>query len=320
MMSRWRRMAQAVLVCVVLVTELVPAFSHSPVTVVAVLSRDVAPYREALRGFEEVLKGSGRAYRVSEIAMDTTRLDEDGLVAKLRDRHPDLILTVGSTATRVIVERVHDIPVVFSLVLPSSGNGTLEGLMQSRENVTGASMEIPYETQFAKLKEVLPFAKRLGVLYDPQVTGPIVDSAAQTARGMGLELVSIPVSTASEVIAGAETLAGQVDVIWSVADSTVFSPQGLRQMLLVTLRKRVPFVGLSPSFVKAGALLAFSVDYEDVGRQSGESAMRILSGEEPAKIPMTVPRSVSLSVNMNTAKQIQVRIQDDIKDKAELFF
>jgi len=320
MISRWRRMAQAVLVCVVMVTELVPAFSHTPVAIVAILSRDVAPYREALRGFEEVIKASGRAYKITDIAMDTMKVDTEGLIGKIRDRKPDLILTVGSTATRTVADGIRDIPIVFSLVLPSSGNGTLEGLMQSQGNITGASMEIPYATQFAKIGEVLPAVKRIGVLYDPQITGPIVDTAAEAARAMGFDLVSIPVSSESDVITGTETLAGQVDAIWSVADSTVFSPQGLRQMLLVTLRKRIPFVGLSPSFVKAGALLAFSVDYEDVGRQSGEAATRILSGEAPSRVQMTVPRSVSLSVNMNTARQIQVRIQDNIKNKASLYF
>jgi hypothetical protein len=35
---------------------------------------------------------------------------------------------------------------------------------------------------------------------------------------------------------------------------------------------------------------------------------------------MTSPRSISLSLNMNTARQIQVNIQDEIRRKAELFF
>jgi len=105
-----------------------------------------------------------------------------------------------------------------------------------------------------------------------------------------------------------------------VADSTVFSPQGLKQILLATLRNRIPFIGLSPSFVKAGALAAFSVDYQDVGRQSAEQALRILGGEEPTHVPMTSPRSISLSLNMNTARQIQVDIEDEIRQRAELFF
>ena len=140
----------------------------------------------------------------------------------------------------------------------------------------------------------------------------LIDSGGQLAKfnkrfaGMGLELVMLPVGSEKDLLAVTSDLSSRMDVLWSVADSTVFSPSGLRQVLLATLRGRVPFVGLSPSFVKAGALLALSVDYQDVGRQSGEQALRILAGEEPSQIPVTTPRSLSLSLNLNTATADQL--------------
>src|SRR5262249_55953657 len=182
------------------------------------------------------------------------------LAAKVRARKPELILTIGSTATNIISDRIRDVPIVFSLVLPSSGNDVLQGMRESRGNMTGASMEIPIRTQFLKMKEILPAVKRIGVLYNPSVTGPLIDSAASAAASMGLELVPMEVSSEKDVVARTEALSERIDVLWSVADSTVFSPTGLKQILLATLRGRVPFVGLSPSFVKAGALVAFSVD------------------------------------------------------------
>lgn len=320
MTARCRRVAQAMLVCIVLVTELVPAFSNSPLTIAVVLSREAAPYRQALKGFEEVLRSSGRTYKLQEFSTEGAAVDAVGLAARIRARNPDLILTIGSGATNVISEQIREIPIVFSLVLPSSGNEALQGRSEARGNMTGASMEIPIRTQFLKLKEILPSVKRIGVLYNPSVTGPTVEAAMQTAASMGLELVPMQVESEKDVVSSTEAMTDKVDVLWSVADSSVFSPTGLKQILLATLRNRVPFVGLSPSFVKAGALVAFSVDYQDVGRQSGDLAMKILSGAEPARIPMTVPRTITLSVNMNTAKQIQVQIQDDIRRKAELFF
>ena len=320
MNARFRRMAQALLVCVILVTELVPAFSNAPLNIVVVLSRDAAPYRQALRGFEEILKGSNRAYKIFEFSTEAVSVDGASLGARIRARKPDLILTIGSNATTMVSDEIRDIPIVFSLVLPSSGNAALQGMRESRGNMTGASMEIPLKTQFAKLKHILPQVKRVGVLYNPGVTGPLVDNATQIASTMGLELVAMRVESEKDLVSVTEEFTDKIDVLWSVADSTVFSPQGLKQILLATLRNRVPFVGLSPSFVKAGALLAFSVDYLDVGRQSGELALRVIAGEDPASIPLTSPRDVSLSVNMNTAKQIQVQIHDDIKQKAELFF
>jgi putative ABC transport system substrate-binding protein len=321
MSARLRRPIRTALLCVILVAALLPAHSEPPpLRIAVVLSRDLAPYREALRGFEDVLKESGRAYKFHEFSADGFAALQGTLVEKIRARDPDLIFTVGSSATNLVSDEIRDLPIVFSMVLPSSGNRSLLELKQARPNLTGASMEVPVRTQFTKLKEVLPSVKRIGVLYDPDVSGPMIAEAAETARDLGLELVPLEVSSESDVLDRTRTLADNVDVLWSVADSTVFSDQSLRHILLETLRNRIPFVGLSPSFVKAGALLAFSTDYRDLGRQAGEQSLRILTGEQISLIPMTVPRLLSLSINLNTAKQIRVQIRDEIRTDADVFF
>jgi len=309
------------LVCVVLLAAFLPGFSNRPsLKIAVVLSRDVAPYREAVRGFEDVLKGFSQDYKLHEFTTDGVAAARGTLIDKIRARDPDLILTVGSAATKLISDEIHDLPIVFSMVLPASGSQSLHELREVRPNLTGASMEIPIRTQFIKMKEVLPSVRRIGVLYDPAVSGPLIAEATEAAAAMGLELVPMAVTSETDVLEKTRTLAENVDVLWSVADSTVFSHQGLRHILLETLRNRIPFVGLSPSFVKAGALLAISTDYRDLGRQAGEQSLRILAGEETSLVPMTAPRNLSLSINMNTAKQIQVQITDEIRMSADVFF
>lgn len=320
-MSAWRgRLVWGLLASFILAAALIPTQADVPIKIAVVLSRDVAPYREAVRGFEDVLKQSHRPYKIHEFSSDGVAATRGTLGEKIREREPDLILTVGSAATQLISGEINDLPIVFSMVLPSSGSRSLQELREARPNLTGASMEIPVRTQFMKLKEVLPTAKRIGVLYNPDVSGPIVDEAAEIARDLEMELVPLAVSSEKDVLAAISSLARNVDVLWSVADSTVFSEQGLKQILLETLRNRTPFVGLSPSFVKAGALLSFSTDYRDLGRQAGEQSLRILIGEDVSRIPMTGPRQLLLSINMNTAKQIQVHIRDEIRLNADVFF
>ncbi len=319
-MKRTRPLLHALVLCVVVVTELVPAFSNGPAMIAVVMSRDIAPYREALKGFEGELKGARQQFRIVEFNLEAAAHDSEGLIERIRSRRPALILTLGSAATNLVTAAVKEIPVVFSLVLPSTGPDSLEDLRSAHGNVAGASMEIPMATQFSKIREILPGAKRVGVLYDPAVSGHLVEAAKKVASSMNLELLTLPVSSEKDVVTRMEEVEGRVDILWSVADPTVFTPQGLRHILLSTLRSRIPFVGLSPSFVKAGALLALSCDYQDVGRQSGEVAVRILAGEVPSRIPTAVPREVSLSVNMNTARQIQVAISEEVARRAEVFF
>ncbi len=319
-MLRTRDIVLAGVLCAVLVTGMLPAFSEGPAVIAVVLSRDIAPYRDALEGFEAHLAAAKRPAKLLDFNIEAWSHDPASLIARIREKRPALILTLGSAATDFVAGQIRDIPIVFSLVLPSTGRGSLEKLRDDHRNLSGATMEIPLSVQFEKIRAVIPEARRLGVLYDPQVSGPVIDAARRIAAGAGLELVPISVASEGDVVRETEDLAERVDILWSVADSTVFTPQGLKHILLSTLRNRIPFVGLSPAFVKAGALLALSCDYEDIGKQSGEIAVRILDGERPDRIQTAVPRVVSLSVNMNTARQIKVAITEEVQHAAATLF
>lgn len=128
---------------------------------------------------------------------------------------------------------------------------------------------------------------------------------------MGLELVAAPVTSEDQLPKALESLEKNVDALWSVADSTAFSPGSVEFILLHTLRNKIPFVGLSPAFVKAGALMALAVDYEAVGRQCGEQAVKILDRQPPASLPVTTPEKLTLHVNLKTAETIGLTIPRD---------
>jgi putative ABC transport system substrate-binding protein len=156
------------------------------------------------------------------------------------------------------------------------------------------------------------------VIYNPEDTGSIIQEAANVAETMDLSFNAKPISSGREVPSALRDLIKKTDVFWSVADGTVFTPQSIEYILLNTLRTEMPFVGLSPPFVEAGALYALSCDYTDIGKQTAEIVSRILSGEDPGDIPVTVPRKVSLSINLRTAKHIGLRIPGDIIKSADM--
>jgi putative ABC transport system substrate-binding protein len=128
---------------------------------------------------------------------------------------------------------------------------------------------------------------------------------------MGLELVAVPISSGDKVPDALRTLDKSVDALWSVADSTTFTPASMEFIFLHTLRSKLPFMGLSPAFVKAGALLALAIDYQEVGAQCGGLAAKILSGESPSALPITTPQKTTLHVNLKTAETLGLKIPSD---------
>src|ERR1044071_4831421 len=108
---------------------------------------------------------------------------------------------------------------------------------------------------------------------------------------MGLDLVAVPIDSPNKVPKELRKLENSVDAFWSVADSTIFSSGSMEFILLHMLRNRIPFMGLSSAFVKAGALMALDVDYKEVGAQCAALATKVLAGDSPSSLPITDRKS-----------------------------
>ena len=78
-------------------------------------------------------------------------------------------------------------------------------------------------------------------------------------------------------------------------------------------------MGLSHSFVKAGALFALSCDYTANGMKAGEIANRIMKGEKPGGINIATPceKCVRLSINLKTAKHIGLSLSEEVVKSAD---
>lgn len=288
--------------------------------IAVIKSRDSVLYNAALKGFNEALKDKGINAAISTYNMESASAKARKSISQIKTIKPDLILTLGTMATMVVSENIKDLPIVFSAVLNPVDAGLVKNLKSSGNNLTGASMDIPIKMQFEWLKKAVPKAQKIGVLYNPDETKAVIDEAAKIAGTMKLKLVAMPVYSEKDVPKATKDLTRKIDVLWAVADSTVFSPQSAKFILLHTLRTRIPFMGFSRAFVKAGALLALSCNHEDIGRQSGELAIRILTGKEPSAIPITVPEEVFLSLNLKVAKQLGIKIPTHIIDGADEVF
>ena len=302
------------------ITVPILCFASEEPVVAVVKSRDIAPYNIALEGFNKVLKKKRVAVKLISYNLKGEREEDQKIIRGIKFINPDLILTLGSFATEIVCQQIRDIPVVFSMVLNPEASGFVKSMEASGNNLTGASMDISIRSQFEVLTSVIPNIKKIGIMYNTQENQVIIEKALTVAQKMGLELVAKAVDSEKEVPCVLEDLVTQIDALWSVGDSMIFTAQSTRFILFYTIRNSTPFMGLSPSFVKAGALLALTCDYEDIGRQSGEIALRILAGEKPTNISIAIPRKTLLSLNLRTAEQIGIELPSDIIEKAEEIF
>jgi putative ABC transport system substrate-binding protein len=268
--------------------------------VVVLRSSQAAPYGRALEGIRE---GLGDAVRVEVLTVadgSTKHADE------IRDLAPDLVLTLGSTATRWAMSHTESAPIVFAMVLHPVSSELVQSLRRPGGRVTGAALDIPVTTQFEVLRDVVG-ARRVAVLYDPSETADLVKSARAAAKTRGIVLLPIAVDGPKGLEGSLSRVDGSVDALWSVADRTVMSRGAAERVLLHTLREGVPFIGLSEQFVRAGALLALVSSYEENGRQAAGLAQKVLGGRSPASLAVAQPELVEVVFNARTAERLNFK-------------
>jgi putative ABC transport system substrate-binding protein len=194
------------------------------------------------------------------------------------------------------------------------------GEIKRTPNATGVALELPPEVQFQWLRRFLPSAQTVGVLYNPAENSQRIAAASRVAGSMGLKLDALEVGAPRDLPAALETIGKRVDVLWGLPDSVVLTPETAKPVLLFSFRARIPLIGPSATWARAGALYALDWDYQDLGAQCGETMARVLQGASPAGIPVATPRKVLYVVNQRTAQQMKLELPETLlRNARELY-
>jgi len=302
-----------------LVFLLCPESSADQKLIAVVKTEDLSSYSRALKGIKQVISQSEVEADVREYVLPQETGGKDSVLGEIKNSRPDLIVTIGSKATELVSQSIKDIPIVFSAVLNPVVSGFVSTAKTPEGNLTGASLDVPLGIQLEKFKLIVPHLRSVGVLYTSE-TELLIREARSISEDLGIKLVAISVQSEKEIPAVLERLRNEVDGIWAVADPLIFTPQSTQFILLFSLRNGLPLMGLTPSFVQAGALFTLAPDYKDVGRQAGEMALDIISGKDPKEVSISVPRLIYLYLNLKTATQINLKVSPDLVQVAKEVF
>jgi putative ABC transport system substrate-binding protein len=138
--------------------------------------------------------------------------------------------------------------------------------------------------------------------------------AKEAAADLGLEVKEAAISTSGEVQQAAQSL--DVDAFYVPTDNNVVS--ALESMIQVAETKGILMIAAEGDSVARGAVATYGINYEQLGRQTGEMAVRILKGEgEPATMPVETQKELELYVNPAAAERMGVTLPAGFTDKAD---
>lgn len=280
----------------------IPAFpSQKPVQVLVVVSHDAPPYQEALSGFRRTLERTNGG-----INLQVVQLHGDPERARQLLTQPgqsDLVLTLGSLATRESLRRIRATPTVACMILSPEE-------LSEVSNATGVYLQFPVETELEWLVRLVPSLRRVGIIYSSAEAKARVARAQRAAPSVNLSIQAYEIDGPQQLPDALANLVDRADVLWSVTDPVVYNSETAKSLMVFSFRHHIPLIGYSAPWVKAGALYALERDYTDIGAQCAEKAEKTLSGRAPSSLPPVPPRKVRYVLNRKTAEQMKLDLPE----------
>lgn len=275
-----------------------------------------------LEGLKDHLKEQGLEDKVKLVVKNANGSSTDALAIAQQfvQDDVDLIYAITTQAVQAAYNATADkpIPIVFNAVTDPVEAGVVASMESSKNHVTGVSDAAPLDLQLSLIKEILPEAKKIGLLYNlAEINGKIqVDQVETLAPEYGLEAVITGVSSTVEIASATNQLATQVDAIYNITDNMIVASTAL--IVNQATERNIPVFAAEDGPLDQGLLAVEGLSYYKLGLQAGALVEAILfNGVNPSDLPIKTALETSLKVNLNVAEQLKITIPDSVLGRLE---
>jgi putative tryptophan/tyrosine transport system substrate-binding protein len=290
---------------------LLAAASRAGADVVIVRSSDAAPYQQAEATFIQRLQSPQCKVR----SVPVKQLADEGIGSAISTT--DTVIAIGTPAATWLHNQLPEgILLVYCMVSNPEEAGLLKG-----SQCWGVAMEVAESDQFKLISEALPSSKTVGTLYRSDTpAGRQVLQNFRDALPHGWQVEAVAVNDYPNVAAAIDALMDKnVDVVWTSAAFKLYDVGAVRELLVASLRNKVPVWGFSPAFVRAGALLGVGVDPESQATQTTDLIVKLKQSRQSVEKSQP-PKQYQIAINLVVADQLNIQIAGDLLNKATYIF
>ena len=275
-------------------------------------------YVERLQAFRQGLRDAGYV-EGRDLVLEqrgAVRLQElMPLVAELIESKVDVIMTAGTSPTRAAKATAGNLPIVMTFVSDPVGSGFIDGLARPGGHITGLTNLGPELSAkwIELLKELVPGASRIGVLYTSPVR-IVVQQMERAAARAAVQLVPFEANSDDAIEQGLSILRnGQP------AGLVVILPPRSQVKTIVdfTLTNRLPTIYWWREYVQAGGLAYYGPNVQEMYRRAAAFVDRILKGATPAELPVEQPTRFDLVINLKTARMLGLDVPPSLLARAD---
>lgn len=224
----------------------------------------------------------------------------------------DVMVAMGTAGALAAKEASSTTPIVFLAEKPVE-NGLVSSLAHPGANLTGMTYHIGslMAKRMQLLTEVAPGIARVAYLKPVDARD---ESAPAAAQELKLQLRTVEILRAEDLERAFDS-APQPDA-WVIDDYVQFAPYSRRIIELVAQRRK-PAVYSENEWVRAGGLMSYSDDRDNVLRYVAVSVDRVLRGAKPADLPVEQPTRFVFALNLKTAKALGLTVPRSLVLRAD---
>jgi putative tryptophan/tyrosine transport system substrate-binding protein len=242
------------------------------------------------------------------------------LAADLVRLNVDVIFANSSTEVETARRATKTIPIVFASHADPVGVGHVSSLARPGGNITGLSVLLTeiVAKQLEIMKQVLPYLKRIGVLFvvTAPSTRPALHAVDAAAQRLGVQVLPVPVRT-PESLDGAFTMMARERVSGYLAVQTPLFRIQRKVIAELSLKHRLAGMFGAKENVEAGGLMLYFADQFDLTRRAAAYIDKILKGAKPADLPVEQASKYQMVINLKTAKTLGLTIPPSLLARAD---
>jgi putative ABC transport system substrate-binding protein len=273
-------------------------------------------FSDELRALGQI---EGKTFRFElRVAPDNRSIP--ALAEEMVRSEPAVLVALTDRAGDALQRLTHTIPIV----VVSSGDPVARGwstsIARPSRNITGVLdlIEDLAGKRVELLRELVPAARRVGVLYESNNPRHAIILANTRAAAQRSQVTIVPFGLAE---AGdlTETLSR---IAAARLDGLIVAPSPLilshrRGIINSALAGRLPTMHAFAFEAQDGALAAYGTNTVENFQRAAQYVDRLLDGAKIADLPFDTPRDVTLTINRRTARAIGLEIPPSLLARAD---
>ena len=240
------------------------------------------------------------------------------LAADLVSEKPDLLLALGGDVAPYAAKATLTIPIVFISSADPVQLGLAASLARPTRNATGVTLLLDdtASKRLELLKEAVPGVQRVAFLRNPEHPDNELTEAQRAAQILNIGLHLIDMRGSSDVENALRAVSdARAEALYVV--SSRHTVLNIPRIVEFATTNRLPLVGGWGAWARAGGLLSFGPNTNDMARRATEYVDKIIRGAKPADLPIQQPTKFEFVINAKAAKAIGIEVSPALLARAD---